>query len=98
MQEQIEQIEQSEPSEKRTKFQQIEQDVLQLKESMDILQELVQDQQAPIDTIETFIEESKHNVNKAHTSLVQAQEYKSAFNYIKVMVGSIFVATIYLLL
>ena len=96
-----EQIEPSEQIEKRTKFQQIEQDVLQLKESMDILQELVQDQQAPIDTIETFIEESKHNVNKAHTSLVQAQDYKSAFHYIhyiKVMVGSIFVATIYLLL
>lgn len=87
-----------EQNDKHTKFQQIEKDVIQLKESMDILQELVQEQQAPIDTIETFIEESKHNVKKAHTSLVQAQEYKSAFHYIKLMVCSIFVATIYLLL
>ena len=51
------------------KFNHIEKDVYDLKESMDILQSLVSGQQEPIDTIEDMIHDSKLEIKEAAVDL-----------------------------
>ena len=70
---------------KNETIQQIEKDVLLLKESFEILNTLVIEQQEPIDTLEDFIQVSKENVKDAHKELLKAKEYQSNNNYLTYM-------------
>ena len=56
-------------------YEQLEKDVIQLQESMNILQELVQEQQEPIDNLEDFIHHSKQDIKEANTELVESKSY-----------------------
>ena len=76
-------------------YTQIEQDVLQLQESMSILHELVKEQQEPLDTLEDFIQESKTNVIHAQNDLSDASSYSTKIMY---MLGGIASVVIYFLL
>ena len=63
-------------------YEQLEKDVIQLQESMNILQELVQEQQAPIDNLEDFIHHSKQDIKKANTELVESKSYSYSSYFI----------------
>ncbi len=80
---------------KKDTYAKIEQDVLQLQESMSILHELVKEQQEPLDTLEDFIQESKTNVKHAQSDLSEASTYSSKIMY---MLGGIASVVIYFLL
>jgi t-SNARE complex subunit (syntaxin) len=80
---------------KKDTYTQIEQDVIQLQESMSILHELVKEQQEPLDTLEDFIQESKTNVIHAQSDLTEASTYSTKIMY---MLGGIASAVIYFLL
>lgn len=80
---------------KKDTYTQIEQDVIQLQESMSILHELVKEQQEPLDTLEDFIQESKTNVIHAQSDLHEASTYSSKIMY---MLGGIASVVIYFLL
>jgi len=66
---------------KENPYKKIEEDVIQLKQSFDILNELVHDQQHNIDTIEDFIMVSKENTKSALRELKQAEEYNNNSSY-----------------
>ena len=66
---------------KENTYKKIEEDVIQLKQSFDILNELVHDQQHNIDTIEDFIMVSKENTKSALRELKQAEEYNNSSSY-----------------
>ncbi len=70
-------------------YKQIEHDVIQLKESMSILHELVKEQQEPLDTLEDFIQESKTNVIHAEQELTEASTYSSKITYILGAIASV---------
>jgi hypothetical protein len=53
----------------------LEKDILDLQESMEILHQIVESQQSDIDSIESYIEQSKKEVN------VEIIEEKSNFSY-----------------
>jgi hypothetical protein len=53
----------------------LEKDMLDLQESMEILHQIVESQQSDIDSIESYIEQSKKEVN------VEIIEEKSNFSY-----------------
>jgi t-SNARE complex subunit (syntaxin) len=76
-------------------YTQIEQDVIQLLESMSILHELVKEQQEPLDTLEDFIQESKTNVIHAQSDLSDASSYSTKIMY---MLGGIASVVVYFLL
>jgi t-SNARE complex subunit (syntaxin) len=63
------------------KYKDIEEDVKHLKQSFDILHELVLEQQPHIDSIEEFIMVSKENTKKALVELKQAEEYNTSNSY-----------------
>ncbi len=67
-----------------TTLYQLEQDVLQLKQSMSILHELVQEQQPEIDTIEQCINETKLLTSESKSDLEEAATYSwsSYFTYV----------------
>lgn len=74
---------------KLNKFKQIEEDVIHLKQSMDLLNTIVCEQQPYIDSIEDFIILSKENTKSALVELKQAEEYSNSTSYISYYIGAI---------
>ena len=66
---------------KENMYKTIEEDIINLKKSFEVLHELVQDQQHGIDTIEDFIIVSKENTKSALVELKQAAEYQESNSY-----------------
>lgn len=63
-------------------MEQIEKDVLQLKESMDILHDLVSDQKQEIDTIENMIIQSKEETKNAVEDLNSENTSFTRYGYV----------------
>lgn len=80
------------------KYKDLENDVLQLKETVTIFHNLVNQQQESIDTIESFIQESKQNVTTSLPDLQTADKTQSSTTYLTVGVGFITSIFVYLLL
>jgi len=59
----------------------LENDVRHLKDSMDILQALIYEQQESIDTIEDAIRKTKEEVNIGQVSLVKAETHRTGYMY-----------------
>ena len=83
---------------KKDSMKELEQDVLLLKESMNIIHELVSEQQVELNTIEQCIEESKHEVKEAAIELKETETNHSYWNYIYASSMSGAILFIYLLL
>ena len=83
---------------KKDSMEELEQDVLLLKESMHIIHELVSEQQVELDTIEQCIEESKNQVNESAIELKETETNDSYWNYIYASSMSGVILFIYLLL
>ena len=62
-------------------LEQIQRDVLSLKDSMQILNEMVAEQQPYLDTMEDVILASKQDVQVAANTVVVAQTYQSSWYY-----------------
>ena len=62
-------------------LEQIQRDVLSLKDSMQILNEMVTEQQPYLDTMEEIILNSKQDVNVAAKTIVTAQTYQNSWYY-----------------
>jgi t-SNARE complex subunit (syntaxin) len=62
-------------------LEQIQRDVLYLKDSMQILNEMVSEQQPYLDTMEEVILNSKQDVQVAANTVVVAQTYQSSWYY-----------------
>ncbi len=71
------------------KYTEIEQDVLLLKESMEIMQTLVHEQQDTLDTIEDAIFRSKTDVRQGETQIVVADTNTVTYNYTYGAIGLI---------
>ena len=65
----------------KQKYTEIEQDVLLLKESMEIMQTLVYEQQDTLDTIEDAIFRSKNDVIQGETQFVDANTVTYNYTY-----------------
>ena len=63
-------------------YTQIEKDVVQLKETMEILHDIVSEQQPELDSIEQHIHESKTHVAEAEIALTEATIYSQYTNYL----------------
>lgn len=76
---------------KNNKYTEIENDVMELNRSMQILHSIVNEQQESIDSIEDFIHISKEDTKKAYEELKTAKSYNDSYNYnyITLIVGSI---------
>lgn len=59
----------------------MDKEVLDLKQSMDILYEIVKSHQPMIDSIETFIEESKKEVKESKKEIESISNYQSNWIY-----------------
>ena len=66
----------------QNKYQQLENDVIKLKESMDFLSKVVYTQQQSIDTIEEFIEISKNDVKKGAIEIKKASNYSGYISWL----------------
>jgi hypothetical protein len=66
----------------QSKYQELENDVIKLKESMDFLSKVVYIQQQSIDTLEEFIEISKNDVNKGAKGIKQASKYSGYLSWL----------------
>ena len=62
-------------------LEQIQRDVLSLKDSMQILNEMVSDQQPYLDTMEEVLLTSKQDVQVAANTVAVAQTYQSSWYY-----------------
>ena len=62
-------------------LEQIQRDVLSLKDSMQILQEMVSEHQPILDTLEEVILSSKKDVKVAANTVATAQTYQSSWHY-----------------
>ena len=62
-------------------LEQIQRDVLSLKDSMQILNEMVSEQQPYLDTMEEVILNSKQDVQVAAKTISTAQTYQSSWYY-----------------
>ena len=62
-------------------LEQIQRDVLSLKDSMQILNEMVSEQQPSLDTMEEVILTSKQDVQVATNTVATAQTYQSSWYY-----------------
>ena len=62
-------------------IEQLQWQVITLKETMNTLNEIVNEQQPTIDTLEDVILASKQEVRVASTAIVVADHYQSARNY-----------------
>lgn len=65
---------------KENDYKQIEEDIINLKQSFDILHELVSEQQPQIDMIEDFIMLSKESTKEAYVELKKAETYTYSYN------------------
>lgn len=74
---------------KNETYQKIEQDVVHLQESMNILHDLVHSQQDNLDTIEDMIHLTKENTENGETELTVAQSSLNYTNYIGYIAGGI---------
>lgn len=68
------------------KYENLEKDVNLLLEGFTIIQELVNDQQDKIDSIEDFILVSKEKVNDGKNDLIKSDNYNN-YNYILISIG-----------
>ena len=87
-----------EQPDKRLIYEQLERDVVQLRESMIVLNYLVKNDQETIDTLEDFIHTSKEEVKEAHQELIVANEYSHATNTMYYIMGGIASFVLYILL
>ncbi len=76
-------------NQKSDKYTEIEQDVLLLKESMEIMQTLVHEQKDTLDTIEDAIFKSKNDVRQGETHIVVADANTVTYNYTYGAIGLI---------
>ena len=68
------------------KYENLEKDVNLLLEGFTIIQELVNDQQDKIDSIEDFILVSKEKVNDGKNDLIKSNNYNN-YNYYLISIG-----------
>jgi hypothetical protein len=66
----------------QSKYQELENDVIKLKESMDFLSKVVYIQQESIDSLEDFIEISKNDVKKGEKEIKRASNYSSYLSWL----------------
>jgi t-SNARE domain-containing protein 1 len=66
---------------KNNKYIEIENDVMELNRSMQILNSIVNEQQESIDSIDDFIQISKEDTKKAYEELKTAKVYNDSYNY-----------------
>ena len=89
--EQIEQIEKNSQSSQISKYADIEKDVLLLKESMEIMHTLVNEQQDTLDTLEDYIVLTKNDIKQGETQLVIADNINRDYSYMSgvISIGAI---------
>ena len=79
-------------------YKEIENDVLLLQESMNILHSMVETQQDHLDTIEDMIHHTKQECKQGSTDLVISSETHQQTSYINYIAGGLFTVFIYMLL
>ena len=79
-------------------YKEIENDVLLLQESMNILHSMVETQQDHLDTIEDMIHHTKQDCKQGSTDLVISSETQQQTSYINYIAGGLFTVFIYMLL
>jgi hypothetical protein len=79
-------------------YKEIENDVLLLQESMNILHSMVETQQDHLDTIEDMIHHTKQECKQGSTDLVISTETQQQTSYINYIAGGLFTVFIYMLL
>ena len=79
-------------------YKEIENDVLLLQESMNILHSMVETQQDHLDTIEDMIHHTKQECKQGSTDLVISSETQQQTSYINYIAGGLFTIFIYMLL
>jgi t-SNARE complex subunit (syntaxin) len=79
-------------------YKEIENDVLLLQESMNILHSMVETQQDHLDTIEDMIHHTKQECKQGSTDLVISSETQQQTSYINYIAGGLFTVFIYMLL
>jgi len=83
---------------KRLIYEQLEKEVVQLRESMLVLNYLVKEDQESLDTLEDFIHMSKEEVKEAHQELIVSHEYSQATNTMYYIMGGIASIVLYIFL
>lgn len=66
----------------QSRYQELENDVIKLKESMDFLSKVVYTQQQSIDTLDEFIEISKNDVKKGTIEIKKASNYSGYISWL----------------
>jgi t-SNARE complex subunit (syntaxin) len=74
----------------------LEADVLQLKQTMDMMHDVVLDQKPSLNHIEDFIAESKKEVVEAAPVIQEAASYSSYLYYIAASVGTTVLVLVFL--
>ena len=89
--EQIEKNSQSSQISQSSKYANIEKDVLLLKESMEIMHTLVNEQQDTLDTLEDYIVLTKNDIKQGETQLVIADNINRDYSYMSgvISIGAI---------
>ena len=85
------QFEQNEQHSQINKYADIENDVLLLKESMEIMHTLVNEQQGTLDTLEDYIILTKNDIKQGETQLVIADKINTDYSYLSrvISIGAI---------
>jgi t-SNARE complex subunit (syntaxin) len=73
----------------------IEKSMNDLKKSMDLLNELVNEQQTEYDTIEHFMESSKKETIKGSHDIIEAKDSKEYISYISYIIGGLSLVTMF---
>jgi t-SNARE complex subunit (syntaxin) len=87
-----------EQPDKRLVYEQLEKEVIQLRDSMAVLNYLVKNDQEPLDTLEDFIHMSKEEVKEAHHDLMESTEYSRATHTMYYIMGGIASLILYVIL
>ena len=89
--EQIEKNSRNSQSSQISKYADIEKDVLLLKESMEIMHTLVNEQQDTLDTLEDYIVLTKNDIKQGETQLVIADNINRDYSYMSgvISIGAI---------
>ena len=74
----------------------LEADVLQLKQTMDMMHDVVLDQKPSLDQLEDFIAESKKKVEQAQPVIEEAASYSSYLYYMAAGVGTTVLLLVFL--
>lgn len=87
----FEQIEKNSQKSQISKYADIEKDVLLLKESMEIMHTLINEQQDTLDTLEDYIVLTKNDIKQGETHLVITDNINRNYSYISgvISIGAI---------